>query len=391
MEIVCPPLTAATEKLHLGNLYTWMLIDTYKKAGQLRGVDIVARESWNCYSQKLEEKVKLENPRFDRERIIEECYGEVEKNISSAHAIFRRYHINFDKPIIKDDSNEFLRFINEEISRKEMLKRINNGRLELPPKKKVLEHARAIHWTPADIWKRYYGLSTLERVEEIPVFREGSYGIPFDGKVLGQRFVQSMLPEFYSFLGIPTINLVICGNDILTKWIYFMIANSEFTPFDRVGLSGLVLGKNKRKLSKYDSQINTIAEIKDHPDNVRLGLLRQSFGKDFVHPDFSQEEKLRTKALNCLAFFKGYTSQNEEHKFDVGSIKRASLEIAQDIRNLDFQKAYLNFRKFVYDTISKGVIPRIRLNGIDRDSFKEVTSDFKRVANIFIPTTINKE
>jgi len=393
MEVICVPPTAATDKIHLGNLYNWILIDSYKRAKRLLGENVVAYESWNCYSQRLEEKVLLENQHYSLKKLKRECSVKINQNIENAHNILDRFAIELEKPPIRDDSEEYQNFIQEEFVRRKGKKEITSDLfLVMPNKQEVLKRAEIIEWTPSTIWKRFYGASTLDKIYKIPVFRRGSYGIPilgFEGVVFGQRFVQSLLPHFYRKRGL-SINLGIFGNDVLIKWIYFMLANaSDFVPFERIGLSGLVLGKSRKKLSKYDYGITLVQDMKEHPDNIRLGLLKQSFGSDFNYPDFSLEERVRRKAHHCLVFLENHAKPgNMVIEGILHELEKDSRTICKDITKLNFSTAYKKFRRLVYEDISKKWIEQIKLRGIAQDNLDKLVSKLTSLFEIFIPKTL---
>jgi valyl-tRNA synthetase len=394
MEILCSPPTAATRTLHLGNLYNWILVDAYKKGGRLRKEKVIARESWNCHSQKLEEAISAEHPDYSTEEIAAECKKHVEENISNAKGIFQKYNLEFDQPTIRDDSKEYQYFIKQRLRKAKDTGEINSEYfLELLPKEKVLEVCKDIRWVPKEIWKRFKGLS--EEVMSIPLLRKGFYGISIDdlvGQVVGQRFVQFELPQYYNDVLGEKLNLGIFGNDILIKWVYFMIASNKEKPFERLGLSGLVLSKDKEKLSKYQPGVKLIDEIECHPDNVRLSLLKQSFGRDFVYPEFRSEEKLRRKFENCVIFLRNFANINEcsDFKEIESDIDLLSARIGENIYRLDFLAAYKEFYSLVYEEISKRSIEQIKLKGINKKTLDRLIAKIEEIAEIFAPKTMRE-
>ena len=117
MVIICPPIAAATDRLHLGNLYNWVLIDVYKRGAELMGDCAIARETWNCYSKKLEEKIVCENHEKSFNKLFDICKRETERNISKGKTIFEEYSIKFDSPEIRDDSYEYKKIVGEVFER----------------------------------------------------------------------------------------------------------------------------------------------------------------------------------------------------------------------------------------------------------------------------------
>jgi len=385
--------TAATSRLHLGNLYSWTLADAYKRATALRQEEVLLRESWNCYSQRLQEEVRTEHPEFNEDELTAECRKRTETNIATARDIFSRYNFEFDQPQIRDDSLEYKEIVNSRFL--ELIKqgKIVDDQLILPPTERVIEMAQGIDWIPKNIWRRFYGVSSLENVKTMPVFRDGSYGISQDGmrgKVFGQRFVQSLVPHFYNQQGYQ-INLGLFGMDVLTKWVYFMISNSDKKPFDRIALSGLVLDKQGKKVSKYGLERVLAMDMLENPDNIRLFLLRQSFGSDFKVPnDFSIEEKFRRKVYNCLVFLEKYARISDGEISELPAQARAaSLSISEQIRELNIQDAYNSFYNFIHNKVSREYIDRIRAKGIRRNELDQLIGIVRDTASVFIPLTAN--
>lgn len=389
-EIYCLPLTAATNRLHLGNLYSWILADSYKRASNLLNVNVELRESWNCTSKKLEDDVSSKW-NLSSQKKVDKCREIVEDNISNAQNIFLKYGIEFSLPAIRDDSREYREMVIEMYHQGKETGKIKNFFLQLPRLEDVIKKASKIDFYPEDSVNSIRGISTLKDVISIPLLREGDYGIRVDGikeKVLGQRYVQSLLPEFYKkYLDTPDI--AIFGKDVLAKWVYFMVANSNKKVFNKLGLHGLILKKDGGKISKYDSNIPLIEDITSSPDNIRLSLLKQSFGMDFKFPNFDEEEKFRRKIENCFNFFinyKGYTERQENY---ISKLSNKGEEISNKLRRLNFSEAYQEFRLLTYD-ISSRIIPEIKNSGISERGLEKIVSYFKKVSNIFVPVTVQK-
>jgi hypothetical protein len=217
MKNICVPPTAASKKLHIGNLYNWILIDVYKKAKRLQGEIIGASETWNCYSQKLEENMRSQFPSVSNDELLERCKEETEKSIEDGKSQIKRYGIIFDSPEIRDDSEEYSEFVKKYLEYAHSEARILGTRIKMPPLEEILNRIREIEITPKGIEKRLSGAKTLEKLKDIELVRKGSYGIYADGNtVYGQRFVQSLLPNFY-FSKKKDSLVGIFGNDVLTK------------------------------------------------------------------------------------------------------------------------------------------------------------------------------
>jgi hypothetical protein len=390
-EIYCLPLTAATNKLHLGNLYSWILADSYKRASKVLGKDVEIKESWNCFSKKLEDEI---SSRFilSGKELVYKCQENVEENIALAQDIFYKYGIHFSKPAIRDDSPQYKEVVIKDYEKRNKNGEVENFFLKIPPFIEILRKAKYISFHPKSVPNSLNGISILKGVSSVPILRKGEYGIGIEGMegvVFGQRYVQSLLPEFYrAIIGIP--ELAIFGKDVLVKWVYFMIANSNFVPFNNLGLHGLILKKNGGKISKYDSYVPLIKDIDSHPDTVRLSLLKQTFGLDFKYPNFEDEEKFRRKIENCLNFFINYRSHKkiyDEDDFEF-KIDLASKDISNKIRNLNFSEAYQDFKSLIYKRVSSEIIPLIQNRGISQKSLDKIILEFSEISKVFAPITI---
>jgi len=393
-ETYCLPLTAATNKLHLGNLYSWILADSYKRASKVLDKDVEIRESWNCFSKRLEDEISSRFLLFG-EKLVCKCEENIEGNITLAQDIFHKYGIHSSNPVIRDDSPEYKEVVIKDYERRNKNGEIKNFFLKIPNPREILRKAEGVHFYPKSALNSLKGISTLEGVLSVPILRKGEYGIGINGikdMVLGQRYVQSLLPEFYrQSLGVP--ELAIFGKDVLAKWVYFMIANSDSIPFNNLGLHGLILKKEGGKISKYDPYVPLIKDIDSHPDNVRLSLLKQTFGLDFKSPNFGDEEKFRRKIENCLNFFVNYQPPrevNDGHNFEF-EIDRTSREISNKIRALNFSGAYQDFKSLTYNKVSSDTIPFIKNRGISQESFGKIISGFSKVSKVFAPITAEEK
>jgi hypothetical protein len=389
-EIYCLPLTAATDRLHLGNLYSWILADTYKKASEVLSKDLEVRESWNCFSRRLEDEVSSKLL-LSGEKLVSKCKEIVDENINLAQNIFSRYNLSFSQPVIRDDSSEY-----REVVIRDHEMRNKNGEtrdffLRIPNPEEIFGKAKSISFHPKNAQNSLKGISTLEGVLAVPILRRGEYGIRIDGvenMVLGQRYVQSLLPEFYrQSLGIP--DLAIFGKDVLAKWVYFMIANSKSIPFNNLGLHGLILNKDGGKISKYDAYVPLIKDIESHPDNVRLSLLKQTFGLDFKSPNFDDEEKFRRKVENCLNFLVNYQTldKGKESILSKVEVSKAGREISSKIRALNFSGAYQDFKFLTYNMVSSQIIPSIQNRGISQERLDKMIAEFTNISRVFAPIT----
>lgn len=393
-EIYCLPLTAATNKLHLGNLYSWILADSYKKASEIYGKEVEIRESWNCFSKRLEDEV---SSRFilSEDELVEKCNEIIESNIVLAQDIFSKYGIYFSSQVIRDDSPEYKEVVIKDYERRNEDGEIRDFFLKIPSPDDILKKASNISFFPKNSLNSLKGISTLEGVLSIPLLRKGDYGVKIDGienMVLGQRYIQSLLPEFYrQYIGIP--DLAIFGKDVLAKWVYFMIANSDSTPFNNLGLHGLILKKDGGKISKYDPYVPLIGDINSHPDNVRLSLLKQTFGLDFKSPNFNDEEKFRRKIENCLNFFVNYRpiNKNSKRSFREINIRRIVEKISNKLRALNFSGAYQDFKSLTYNQVSSLIIPLIRNGEISEINLEKTISEFAKIAKVFAPITVKKK
>jgi len=393
-EIYCLPLTAATDRLHLGNLYSWILADAYKRASEVLDIGLEMRESWNCFSKRLEDEVSTKFL-LSGEKLISKCKEVVDENIHLAQKIFSRYNLSFSQPAIRDDSPEYKEFVIRDYEMRNKNGEIKDFSLRIPSPEEIFEKAKSISFHPKNARNSLKGVSTLEGVLSIPLLRKGKYGIAInevENMVLGQRYVQSLLPEFYQqSLEVP--HLAIFGKDVLAKWVYFMIANSNSVPFNNLGLHGLILKKDGGKISKYDAYVPLIKEIESHPDNVRLSLLKQTFGLDFKFPNFDGEEKFRRKIENCLNFFMDYKTFDkgkERNLFEI-EIGKIGREISSKIRTLNFSGAYQDFKSLTYNTVSSRIIPLIQNRGISQEELDKMIAEFTDISRVFAPiTTRNK-
>lgn len=390
-EIYCLPLTASTDKLHIGNLYTWILADSYKKASKSLDISVEVRESWNCFSKRLEDGISVQSG-LSGDKLIKKCNEVVEANILQSRDIFNYFGISFSSPCIRDDSPEYMEIVIKDYLEKKKSGRANGSLLALVPPEKILENSSKICSYPKGALNSLRNAWGKTEIQSVELFRNGVYGVKVndrDNEVFGQRYVQSLLPLFYrNYLDTP--NIAIFGKDLLAKSVYFMLATSDFIPFNNLGLHGMVLRKSGKKISKYDAEVPLIKDIDSHPDNVRLSLLKQPFGSDFEFPNFDDEEKFRRKIDNCLNFLLTY-SVFKEGNLNSGSnnfLNGFDRAIASKIRDSNFSGSYHSFKDFIYNTFSSQIIPSIKERGITSQDLNKVIFDFIKLSTIFTPITI---
>lgn len=394
VKFYCLPMTAATDKLHIGNLYSWILADSYRTASKVLGTDFQIRATWNCISERLEKHVYSTSNRLSQQEVRETCMRIVNNNIERANGTLLRYDISFFLPAIRDDSPDYKEVVLRHYEKGVKDGKISNFFLQLPCYDEISRRASAINFYAPNLANSLGGIPTLKAVKSIHLLRKGVYGIPVEGAegmVLGQRYVQSLLPEFYKF-HLNTPDIFICGKDVLAKWVYFMIANSNTKPFNNIGLHGLVLKKGGGKISKYENDVPLIDDITSHPDNVRLSLLKRPFGIDFNFPNFESEEKFRRKIENCLNFLLHHAKINEGTETDdlVTKIKELERSIAVKLLELNPSGSYNDFKSLTYNHISSAVIPLIKNRGISQNGLNSIASCFIQISEIFAPVTTKK-
>lgn len=390
-EIYCLPLTASTNKLHIGNLYTWILADSYKRASESLGIPVEMRESWNCFSKKLEDEISTKSG-LSGDGLIKKCNEVTEANILQARDIFNHFGIFFSSPGIRDDSPEYREIVISDYLGKKKSGRVKDSFLSMVPLEKILEASTRICSYPAGALNSLKEAWGKTEVSSVALFREGVYGVRMGNQskeVFGQRYVQSLLPLFYNtYLNIPDI--AVFGKDLLAKSVYFMLASSDFMPFSNLGLHGMVLKRSGKKVSKYDVEVPLIKDIDSHPDNVRLSLLKQPFGSDFKFPNFDEEEKFRRKIENCLNFLLTSPALNESGQG--GDLENCLSDfyriIPSKIRDLNLSGAYQLFKAFIYNTLSSQTIPAIKEKGISSQTLNKVIADFVKLSKVFAPITV---
>ena len=147
-----------------------------------------------------------------------------------------------------------------------------------------------------------------------------------------------------------------------------------------------------KKISKYKQGIPLLDELKIfNPDCVRLGLLKQTFGKDFKIPQFEQEEKLRRKVVNCMRYLsssKVIEKGSKSNKINLG-LNYDYDSILKSLTSFRFSQGYDKFRRFIYKRISKEVIERIKLEGISTETKRDVLRLIKNLGEIFTPRSLS--
>ncbi len=391
MVIICPPITAATDRLHLGNLYNWVLIDVYKRGAELMGDRAIARETWNCYSKKLEEKIVCENPGKGFYELSDICKRETERNISNGKTIFEKYSIKFDSPEIRDDSYEYKKIVGDVFERYLDEGRVTkNLELVLPSFEKVYKLAKEKEWVPSGSWRRLKEAGFLKNLNKISLSRKGFYGISHpllpNGHVFGQRFVQSLLPSFYNS-EVGSLDVGIFGGDLLIKWGYFMMANNN-KDISKYSLLGMMLDESGKKIRRSNDGVFLIGDLNEDSNNVRLGMIKQSFGNSFRQPTFSQERKFVRKVQNCFEFLYNHVqvdNNNGLYDFSIGDSKN---KIGKAILDFNFKKGYELFRKFIYDDISKNFIGEVKLRGVSKDCLESVVGEMQDISRVFVPRIV---
>jgi valyl-tRNA synthetase len=171
-----------------------------------------------------------------------------------------------------------------------------------------------------------------------------------------------------------------------------MVANSSKIPFEQLAFSGMVLNQFGKKISKYDPNAPLLDTLeKFNPDCVRLGLLKQSFGKDFKSPRFEEEEKFRRKIFNCVRYLSNCSRiiEDTESNYPNQKLKENYDKILVSLTSFKFKESYEGFRKFIYQQISKNLIDKSKLKGISVGTREEALRLIKNLGEIFIPKSLD--
>jgi valyl-tRNA synthetase len=390
MKTIMVPPVAATQNIHIGNLYTWFVADFLVRATEYFGDKAQCFQAWNCYSQKLEEKVGFDLP----EDIVNACAESTEEAIKKAQSLFETYHLKIVSPYFKDNSIEFKNFLNEKISFLELNGRIKDSKINIPGSKEIYKKSESIIWVPSTVRNNIQGFASLEQPSQINLFRNGHWGIKHNQGVLGQRFVQAFFPNFYSNQLNSDINFCVCGKDIIGKWLYLVLSYNDYVPIKTIATHGMVLNSNGRKISKYDPLTTNLYDLDFNSDSIRLYFMNQKFGNDFLYPsDLKEEDRFLRKIHHSLSFL-----VNVPTKVGVASLqqdliilKSSSDDIVHKILNFEFSKAYRSFKQLFYSQISRGLINQIKSKGITTKNKSGLLKELGSLVKVFCPDVVSSD
>jgi valyl-tRNA synthetase len=384
---------AATENLHIGNLYNMIIADTIKKAHIYFGKKILFPQSWNCHSQKLEDK--LTETTSNKQDLTKACRDSNREAISKAQNIFDNYSIDFDDITISDIDENFMDYVRMRISK--MVKKSSvypeNTMINNLPLNQVLSKFADINWIPSSSQKLLKSLKAFEKAS-IGLFRKsGVHGVKYNGNLVGQRIVQSFVPDFCREVKDLNTDYCVLGNDILGKWCYMTLVNSQQKPFNNLILHGLMLNKENKKISKYDDCVSNVYDLDFDEDSLRLYFLRQRVGRDFKYPTSLNEEiKLKRKVFNSMKFLKGYlehSSQDSKGNLDFSSLENKMKKCVGSLSRLKFNSSYVMFRDIFYNNVSRELIPTIKKTEVNRESLFCLVSKLDKFAKVFVPNYLN--
>ncbi|MFA5259207.1 MAG: hypothetical protein WC979_07330 [Candidatus Pacearchaeota archaeon] len=378
--IVLPP-TAATLELHLGNLYSWIIADTYCKANQEKGIEVRAIETWNCLSKKVEDN----NPLMTIEQIVEKSSYAIEK----ARNFFHKYGIKFEQPGISDLDTDYIDYVHQKYAELKKDRTIlDNDHMVLPDIATLKRIAFETTWIPEGSEKRLNGIYLSSR--RVNIFRSGTIGIPHpkrEGYVFGQKFVQSHLFDYLNQE--HSLEAGFYGNDLLARWLFFTIGFTGNLPIRTIGLTGIIQDINGRKISKYDSNTPRLEDIKTHPDNVRLSLLKQTLGRDFRQPIFEEENKFRNKLINTRRFLKHFVKDGT-CEINIDKLQKEKDKIIDEVLRVRFSEAYRMFYSYVH-SISRDLIEPIKDIGASKVQCYQIVNMLDSIGRVFTPVTIEEQ
>lgn len=382
--------------LHLGGIYTWVLLDAARRTAQHFGGDAHLPQSWNMSSRRLE-------PTFgdDPQGFARYCGLAVSNAVAtleafgivvSPHAALRdddasvRAHV---QAVITELANSG---VIRHLAAKE--KWCLSCRIALPPSAdaehcftcgdplrlrttrdwflhidldEVFRRAAAVEWVPG------YGIRRLRSLTDVhPLIRVGhprrNLGVPsplHDGEILDPRLVGALGPSLLRRLGLNGPIVAAAGFDIQRKWLLTLLAANRPDALPAMIVQhGTLLDTAGRKLSRYTgaSLADTPADVE--PCLVRAALLSSPLGKDLRAAALATvgTSRLREKVLNILRYIGLQQPRTGGVDLDAASDEPLS-EVESQLKAFDIPRAYAGFQRAIL-SISSTLIPMIRRHGM---------------------------
>lgn len=203
-------------------------------------------------------------------------------------------------------------------------------------------------------------------------------------KVFDPKFVYSLFPTIATELGLPKIKTIILGEDILGRYLYYLLSHNQTVLDSKVKIivHGMLTRAGK-KISKYGNfpeitDINKFLE-KYSWEHLKLLCVSSNIGQTI---DFDQKiveaTKLITKKRNVIFFLEQTIAQD---KLDEGNLSDTEVEIIdhcedliKKLSNLNLFDFYSGYRALWFDLLSRKYISEIRDNQGCKAGIKKITT-----------------
>lgn len=420
-------------RLHYGNLYTWILLDVCARNLEHSGVCVLLPECWSLGGFRFDKAISEE--RRPDEASDKTVVRVIRDGINRGRTDLRLFSIAPSADItLRDDDPSIvsaLRAIVRELIDDGLVRRerkpcltcrscgqsifsahqrsegkcvrcgglLHQGMREdwflSVPWGTIHRRAQRIQWIPGSSLHRFSDLEQLG--SSYPVANARSMGIPFDpepGWHLDQRFVGSLYPSILRRSGKGGKLVCVGGLDILRKWILLLIsANPDDAQPDVVVNHGMLLNSLNCKISKYhDAQLLAQSTASQTPDEIRVDLLRQPLGKDFVFRETPSPGAYRLvrKYANILRFFMQFAPESDTaHSEFLSSLDSIVADIRSHLEPHGLRpKAALEvFRHLCFTVISGKAIPMVGDVGISSTAKRRLLATLMSVGQIFAPRT----
>ncbi len=257
-------------------------------------------------------------------------------------------------------------------------------------KKSIRELTENLTFSPERMKKKFLGVFS-EMPNEFIITKERSDGFSAEiidkslkGKVFDPKFVYSLFPTLATELGLPKIKTIILGEDILGRYLYYLLANNQpaLTAKINIIVHGMLTRAGK-KISKYGNfpEITNINEFleKYSWEHLKLLCVSSNIGQAI---DFDQKiadvSKLVIKKKNVLFFLEQTIAQD---KLPDGKLSEAELEIInhcedliKKLSKLELFDFYSGYYLLWFDLLSRKYISKLRDNQGSKTGLKKITA-----------------
>jgi len=370
MNIIATPMVQISSNPHIGTTCSLIYSDIFVNLMRQNNNNLLFPKCWNCYgrhTERLAEANRLPNIKETADKLVAESEN-----------IFKSFGISFDSVTLRDDSEEFIRtainILRDLKTKGEIFEDGKNLYLRVNFEK-IQNRINQIQWYPEFISKRLANcIKTLPRF--LIINKSRIYALPFGEWRIDPKISVALFFSVFNKLGlIPLFGVY--GLDVVERLMIlsFAISSSETILPQKIYLHGMLLGSDKKKMSRYS---NNIQSLNLHPDEIRAILFTYSFGNNFQlnNPNqIKRVKQLHWQFINAVKALKAFSTDKDGENSSIFSILQTKFNLIKEAKEkLDLTLFFNLFEDLINKDICAGYIPLLKQGGklLDQQIYKKL-------------------